>query len=124
MLIDLPSPRAASGSFFEPNSKMIMIATTSRCQGSSPLRSMPQVPSPYSWLPACATVQPQTPSPPHSSESFLFGAAAYACSGVIATPLRETVLYGLTLAQVLASSAVWACALETAAFVSAGAGED
>src|SRR3954465_15344360 len=76
MRIDLPSPRAASGSFFEPNSKMIMIATISRGQGSSPLRSMPQVPSPYSWLPACATVQPQAPSPPHSSESFLWGAAA------------------------------------------------
>ncbi|MGW1863726.1 cbb3-type cytochrome c oxidase subunit I, partial [Streptomyces collinus] len=35
-----------------------------------------------------------------------------------------TVLYGLTLAQVLAWSAVWAWALDTAAAVSAGAGAD
>jgi len=51
-------------------------------------------------------------------------AAAYARDGVMATPLRLTVLSGLTSAQVLASSAVEAWALETAACVSAGADED
>ncbi len=40
----------------------------------------------------------------------------------MATPLRLTVLYGLTLAQVLDWSAVSAWALEVAALVSAGAG--
>jgi hypothetical protein len=40
MRIDLPSARAVSGSFFEPNSTTSTIATISRCQGSSPLRSI------------------------------------------------------------------------------------